>query len=69
MSGVATADRCFEAQQSLARWIGCAPGEVASLLDGQEHLSPPLDQDISELLINDLRRQGVHCSLEPTEGR
>lgn len=68
MSGVATADRCFEAQQSLARWIGCAPGEVASLLDGHEHLSPPLDQDISELLINDLRRQGVHCSLESIEG-
>jgi hypothetical protein len=65
---VATADRCFEAQQSLARWIGCAPGEVAALLDGQEHLSPPLDQDISELLINDLRRQGVHCSLESIEG-
>jgi hypothetical protein len=63
-----SAERCFEAQQCLARRIGCVPGDVASLFDRQEHLSPPLDQDISELLINDLRRQGVHCSLEPIEG-
>jgi hypothetical protein len=68
LSGGSSAERCFEAQQCLARRIGCVPGDVASLFDRQEHLSPPLDQDISELLINDLRRQGVHCSLEPIEG-
>jgi Trk K+ transport system NAD-binding subunit len=55
----------FEAQQLLARALGCLPGEVADLLDGQEHLSPPLDGDICELLIAELRRQGVRCQLEP----
>jgi Trk K+ transport system NAD-binding subunit len=66
--GSTSMERCFEVQQCLARWIGCVPGEVAHLLDGQEHLSPPLDQEISEMLINDLRRQGVHCLLEANEG-
>lgn len=60
-----TASSCFEAQQLLARALGCLPGEVAPLLDGQEHLSPPLDGDVGELLIDELRRQGVRCRLEP----
>ncbi|MFM7649110.1 MAG: NAD-binding protein [Cyanobium sp.] len=54
----------FEAQQLLARALGCLPGEVAELLDGQEHLSPPLDGEIGELLIVELRRQGVQCQIE-----
>jgi len=65
--GSSSTERCFEVQQCLARWLGCVPGDVAHLLDGQEHLSPPLDQEISEMLINDLRRQGVHCLLEANE--
>jgi hypothetical protein len=62
---VDAAGSCFEAQQLLARALGCLPGEVAPLLDGQEHLSPPLDGDVGELLIDELRRQGVRCQLEP----
>jgi len=60
-----SASNRFEAQQLLARALGCLPGEVADLLDGQEHLSPPLDGDMGELLIAELRRQGVRCLLEP----
>jgi hypothetical protein len=37
---------------------------VAALLDGHEHLSPPLDGDICDLLIAELRRQGVRCQVE-----
>lgn len=57
--------RRFEAQQSLARWLGCLPADVAGLLDGREHRSPPIDADLCDLLIADLRRQGVVCEVEP----
>lgn len=56
--------RRFTAQQSLARWLGCAPGEVAALLDGRERLTPPLDGDLCEPLIEELQRQGVQCQRE-----
>jgi hypothetical protein len=56
---------CFELQQILARALGCLPGQVAGLLDGREHLSPPLDGDICDLLSAELRRQGVRCQVEP----
>jgi len=62
---VESAGSRFEAQQLLARALGCLPGQVADLLDGQEHLSPPLDGDICDLLIAELRRQGVRCQVEP----
>jgi Trk K+ transport system NAD-binding subunit len=64
MPGPASQERRFQAQQSLARWIGCQPGDVAHLVDGAEHLSPLLDRDISALLLDDLRRQGMECVLE-----
>lgn len=57
-------DRRFEVQHSLARWLGCPPGEVLDLLDGADHLLPPLDENIGDLLSQELRRQGVQCSLE-----
>jgi Trk K+ transport system NAD-binding subunit len=57
--------RHFEAQQSLARWLGCAPGDVGPLLDGTEQLTPPIDADLSEPLIEELQRQGVRCQREP----
>ena len=60
----ASASSRFEAQQLLARALGCLPGQVAALLDGHEHLSPPLDGDICDLLIAELRRQGVRCQVE-----
>jgi hypothetical protein len=62
LTGATSLERSFQAQQSLARWIGCMPGDLAHLLDGAEHLTPPLDQEISELLMEDLRRQGVQCA-------
>jgi hypothetical protein len=65
LQGAAQGARRFEAQQSLARWFGCMPVEVAGLLDGEEHLSPPIDAELCELLMADLRRLGVRCSAEP----
>ncbi|MEI6616157.1 MAG: NAD-binding protein [Cyanobium sp. ELA507] len=59
--GVLSPERRFQAQQSLARWIGCLPGEVVHLLDGEKHLTPPVDREICDLLVDDLRRQGVDC--------
>jgi hypothetical protein len=62
--GKLTQERRFQAQQSLARWIGCLPGEVVHLLDGKVHLTPPVDREICDLLVEDLQRQGVECTLE-----
>jgi hypothetical protein len=64
LQGTPWPERRFQAQQSLARWIGCLPGEVAHLLDGEEHLTAPVDREIADLLVEDLRRQGVESSLE-----
>jgi len=61
--GALSPERRFQAQQSLARWIGCLPGEVLHLLDGEKHLTPPVDREICDLLVEDLRRQGVECTL------
>jgi len=61
--GALSPERRFQAQQSLARWIGCLPGEVVHLLDGEKHLTPPVDREICDLLLEDLRRQGVECTL------
>jgi Trk K+ transport system NAD-binding subunit len=57
-------DRRFEIQHSLARWIGCSPGHARSLLEGVECLTPPLDEEICELLSRELQRQGVICEME-----
>jgi len=62
--GVLSPERRFQAQQSLARWIGCLPGDVVHLLDGEKHLTPPVDREICDLLVDDLRRQGVDCTLD-----
>ena len=62
--GALSPERRFQAQQSLARWIGCLPGEVVHLLDGEKHLTPPVDREICDLLVEDLRRQGVECTLD-----
>lgn len=67
-SAATNATRRFEAQRCLARWLGCAPGDVAGLLDGREHLSPPIDTELGELLIDELQRQGVRCRLEECQG-
>ncbi|MCP9820533.1 NAD-binding protein [Synechococcus sp. Cruz-9H2] len=57
----------FEAQQCLARNLGCLPGAVAHLLDGQLHHTDPLDADLAAPLEKHLRRLGVRCGLEPCE--
>ena len=54
----------FDALQSLARHLGGAPGAMAHLLDGAEHLTPALDRELAEQLMEELRRQGVHSRLE-----
>ncbi len=54
----------FEALQSLARHLGGAPGAMDPLLDGKEHLTPALDRELAEQLAEDLRRQGLHCTVE-----
>jgi len=66
--GELSPERRFQAQQSLARWIGCLPREVIYLLDGEKHLTPPVDREICELLVEDLRRQGVDCTLDQDGG-
>jgi hypothetical protein len=66
--GVLSPERRFQAQQSLARWIGCLPGDVVHLLDGEKHLTPPVDREICDLLVDDLRRQGVGCTLDQDAG-
>jgi Trk K+ transport system NAD-binding subunit len=59
-------DSCrFDAQQSLARHLGTAPGAMAYLLDGRDHLTPAIDEDIGERLVGELRRLGIRCRLEP----
>ena len=54
----------FEVQRTLARWLGCKPGEVLGLLDGTETLTPPLDADLCTPLSEQLRRLGVSCRME-----
>ena len=66
--GKLTQERRFQAQQSLARWIGCLPREVVHLLDGEKHLTPAVDREICDLLVEDLQRQGVECTLEHNGG-
>ena len=66
--GILSPERRFQAQQSLARWIGCLPGDVVHLLDGEKHLTPPVDREICDLLVDDLRRQGVDCTLDQDAG-
>jgi K+/H+ antiporter YhaU regulatory subunit KhtT len=54
----------FEVQRTLARWLGCKPGEVLGLLDGSETLTPAIDADLCTPLCDQLRRLGVSCRIE-----
>ncbi len=38
------------------------------LLDEEVHLTPPVDRGICDLLVDDLRRQGVDCALDQDAG-
>ena len=67
LRGAPREDRQFDALQALARHLGTAPGALAGLLDGEEHLTPPIDEDLGELLVLELRRQGVRCELEAVQ--
>ncbi len=64
LQGAPRDDRHFDALQALARHLGEAPGALTGLLDGEEHLTQPIDEDLGEMLVRELRRQGVHCRLE-----
>lgn len=55
----------LQIRQTLARWLGCAPSDFNSWLDGGSHLTPPLDGEIRDLLHQDLRRLGVTCESLP----
>ncbi|MCP9928412.1 NAD-binding protein [Cyanobium sp. CH-040] len=66
--GTPDAERRFNLQQCLARWLGRQPGEVLPLLDGREHHTPRLDLDISELLAQDLHHLGVRSQVVPAAG-
>ncbi|MCP9857527.1 MULTISPECIES: NAD-binding protein [unclassified Cyanobium] len=59
----------FEALQSLARHLGGAPGAMAPLLDGADHLTPALDRELAEQLAEELRRQGIRSHLESVSVR
>ena len=59
----------FEALQSLARHLGGAPGAMAPLLDGADHLTPALDRELAEQLAEELRRQGIRSHLEAVSVR
>jgi Trk K+ transport system NAD-binding subunit len=65
LQGAPQSDRRFDAMQCLARHLGMPPGAMAALLDGGEHLTPGLDREIAERLVEELRRQGVDARLEP----
>jgi Trk K+ transport system NAD-binding subunit len=54
----------FDLQQCLARWLGCAPGEITGLLAQSEALTPLLDREPAERLHAELCRLGVFCQLE-----
>ena len=57
-------DARFELQQCLARWLGCAPGEITGLLAEGEALTAPLDREPAERLHDELRRLGIGSQLE-----
>ncbi|MCP9850108.1 NAD-binding protein [Cyanobium sp. Morenito 9A2] len=54
----------FETQQCLARHLGGSPGSMAPWLDGESHLTPPLDLDLARQLEYELLRRGIFCELE-----
>ncbi len=55
----------FETQQCLSRHLGASPVAMGRLLDGESHLTPPLDLDLARQLEYELNRRGVSCQLEP----
>lgn len=59
----------FEVQRTLARWLGCTPGEVQGLLDGTETLTPAMDADLCTPLSDQLRQLGVNSRIETIEAQ
>jgi Trk K+ transport system NAD-binding subunit len=54
----------FEVRQCLARFLGLPPGATASWLDGGEHRTDPVDEDVAQRLRDRLGRLGVRCAIE-----
>ena len=59
----------FEVQRTLARWLGCTPGEVQGLLDGTETLTPAMDAELCAPLSDQLRQLGVNSRIETIEAQ
>lgn len=55
----------FLAQQCLARFLGVAPGQVASWLDGGWHGSDPIDHDLGLRLAKTLNALRIETKLQP----
>lgn len=58
----------FEVRQCLARFLGLPPGATSRWLDGGEHHTDPLDEDVAQRLCDRLGRLGVRCAIEPAVG-
>lgn len=54
----------LEVRQCLARFLGLAPGATSSWLDGKQHRTDPIDEDLAQRLHDRLSRLGVDCVIE-----
>ena len=59
-------DDTFLVQQCLARFLGTAPGQMQACVDGDWHLTPPLDHDLGLILCRALEHLGVDTRLSPS---
>ncbi len=56
--------QAFDTQQCLARHLNMPPGQFKGLMNGEEHLTPPMDYDLAMQLRQGLRRIAVQSTLE-----
>ena len=56
--------QAFDTQQCLARHLNMPPGQFKGLMNGEEHLTPPMDHDLAMQLMQGLRRIAVESTLE-----
>jgi len=60
-------DNHFMVQQCLAKFLGSVPGRMHDLVDGHWHHTPPLDNDLGEILCEQLQRMGVEAHLRQVQ--
>ena len=56
--------QAFDTQQCLARHLNMPPGQFKGLINGEQHLTPPMDHDLAKQLMQALRRIAVESTLE-----